>query len=525
MYGPKKRRVFSTSLILLLVSLTSLFADVSLPRIFGDHMVLQREKPINVWGWDAPGTDVTVTFNGQSKSAKAGADGKWTLALDALKADKEGKSLIVKGSSQKEFKNVLVGEVWICSGQSNMEWNVGNSMQPDVERKNANLPLIRHFNVSHVNEKRKKTDLPGNWTVCQPNTVNGFTAVGFFFARKISAELDIPVGLIGTNWGGTRVEPWTAPEGFRMVPELKSLSKTVDSWDSTSEAGHVAWTKYVERVKAWNVEATKALAAKKAVPELPKAPEPDDHHQTATKLYNGMIHPLIPYSIRGALWYQGESNGGEGITYFYKKKALIEGWRKLWGQGDFPFYFVQLANFQNPHDNPQGGDGWAKHREGQRKCLELKNTGMAVIIDIGEAHDIHPRNKQDVGLRLAYWALAKDYGKSLVYSGPLYKSHKVEGSAIRVEFDSAGSGLMVGKKNGLAPTVEDSSPLKRFAIAGADKKWHWADVKIDGNSVVVSSDKVKAPVAVRYAYMMNPTGCNLYNKEGLPASPFRTDSW
>ena len=519
-------RVFSLAILCVFAFSSTLISAVKLPNIFGDHMVLQRDQKVPVWGWDTPGSEVSVTFGSQTKTAKCDEDGKWEVELDAMAADKTGKELTVKGSSTKSYKDVLVGEVWICSGQSNMEWTVNGSKNPNEEKKNANFPLIRHFKVPHTNKPSPEENVSGNWQVCNPNSVGNFTAVGYFFARKIHKELDVPIGLIGTNWGGTRVEPWTPPVGFRSVPELKSLSEKVDSWDSTSEAGKKVWSEYLKRVKYWSNQAEEALKNNEQSPYLPPAPGPGSSHQEATKLYNGMIHPLIPYGIRGAIWYQGESNGGEGMSYYHKKQALINGWRKLWNQGDFPFYYVQLANWQKPHDNPAGGDGWAKVREAQTECLKIKNTGMAVIIDIGEAGDIHPRNKQDVGARLASWALAKDYGKNIVYSGPLYKTHKVEGSKIRIEFDHAGSGLMAGKKNGLAPTEQDSSgKLKRFAIAGADKKWYWADAVVDGNSVIVSSENVKEPVAVRYAFMMNPDGCNLYNKEGFPASPFRTDNW
>lgn len=363
--------------------------------------------------------------------------------------------------------------------------------------------------------------------VCSPKSVRGFTAAGYFFAKEIFKTLDVPVGLISSNWGGTRVEPWTSPVGFRDVPELKALSMRVDSWDSATEIGRGKYTEFIAKMKEWIPEAEKALAEKKAAPHLPALPQPGASHQEATKLYNGMIAPLIPYAIRGALWYQGESNGGEGISYFHKKKALINGWRKLWKQGDFPFYYVQLANFRrsNPN-NPKGGDGWARVREAQTKCLEIPNTGMAVIIDIGDARNIHPKNKQDVGKRLAQWALAKDYNKDVVFSGPIYKSHTVEGDKIRVMFDYVGGGLIVGEKEGLEPVKEcKDKKLTWFAIAGADKKWYWADAVIDGDTVVVSSEKVKNPVAVRYAYTYNPEGCNLYNKAGLPASPFRTDDW
>lgn len=519
-------RRFCASVIFTLLLTLSSFAGVRLPKIFGDHMVLQRQQPVPVWGWDDPGVEVTVLFAGQQKSVKADENGNWSLKLDAMEASKSGQVLTVKGSSTKVFKDVLIGEVWVCSGQSNMEWTVNGSLDPANEKKTANLPHIRHFKIPHINKPFPEDDVNGNWQACNPASVGNFTAVGFYFGRKLAKELDVPVGLIGSNWGGTRVEPWVPPVGFSSVPELKSLSDKVNSWSAKTPEGKKAWKEYVDKIKHWTEMAEGALKDGMEVMDIPTPPGPGASHQEATKLYNGMIAPIIPYGIRGAIWYQGESNGGEGGSYFHKKNALITGWRKLWQQGDFPFYYVQLANWRKASTNPQGGDGWAKLREAQTKCLTLKNTGMAVTIDIGDAGDIHPKNKQDVGLRLASWALAKDYGKSLVFSGPVYKSHKVEGSTIRIEFDHVGSGLMLGKKAGLAPTEEDSSgKMKHIAIAGADKKWYWAEAKVEGNSIVVSSEQVKEPVAVRYAFSMNPEGANLYNKEGFPASPFRTDKW
>jgi len=276
------------------------------------------------------------------------------------------------------------------------------------------------------------------------------------------------------------------------------------------------------------MDTRQALASGGDLPAPPTIPEnPLANAGNPVSIYNGMIYPLAPYAIKGALWYQGESNGGESDEYYYKMRALIGGWRKVWNQGDFPFYFVQLANFAQVNDNPEGGDGWARIRMAQVKSLTIPHTGMATIIDIGEGPDIHPKNKFDVGERLALWALRNEYGKTgVVVSGPIYKSMKVEGASIRIAFEHVGHGLIVGKKSGTAPTEALSGvKLKRFAIAGSDKKWYWADVSIDGGTVVVSSPMVASPVAVRYAFTMNPEGANLYNREGLPASPFRTDEW
>lgn len=462
-------------------------ADVKLASVFSDSMVLQRDMPVPVWGWADAGEKVTVTLGDQTHVTTAGKDGRWQVKLTALKANPEGQTLKVAGKTTVELKDVLIGEVWICSGQSNMEWALRSVLNSKEEVEAADHPQIRLFNVpGHLTSPVAKDTCPGAWAVCSPKSASGFSAVGYFFGRKLQQELKVPVGLVGSNWGGTRIEPWTSPAGFQSVPELKDIADKVAAYDEKTKVGG----------------------------------------SSPSAIYNAMIHPLAPFAMRGAIWYQGESNGGEGESYYHKKQALVNGWRKLFNP-DLAFYWVQLANFKEPNDNPAGGDGWAKLREAQRKALNIKHTGMAVIIDIGEARDIHPRNKQDVGSRLAHWALHQTYDKKdVVAAGPLYKGHKVDDNAIRLSFDHVGGGLMVGKKTGLAPTAEDTSgSLARFAIAGADKKWHWATAKIDGDEVVVSSPEVTAPVAVRYAYSMHPAGANLYNRAGIPASPFRTDDW
>jgi len=477
-----RRRNVSLALVWLVLFAAVASAEVKLPALFGDGMVLQQEKAAPVWGWADADAPVTVQFAGQEKSTTAGKEGKWMVKLDPLTMSKDAATLTVTaGNDTVTIQDVVVGEVWLCSGQSNMEMTVGGCNAPD-DVAGAKYPLIRTIKVPHTPSPKPLDNFTGSWTACSPETVGGFTAVGFFFARTIHNEMGVPVGLVNSSWGGTRVEPWTPPCGFAAVPELKEMAE-------------------------------QTYAAKS--------------HQEPTVLYNGMIQPLIPFAIRGALWYQGESNGSEGVTYYQKKQALIGGWRQLWQQGDFSFYFVQLANFQTSPDDPKGGDGWARLREAELDTLKVANTGMAVIIDIGEAGNIHPKNKQDVGGRLALWALAKDYGrKDLVHSGPLYKGMGIEGDKIRLSFDHVGGGLIVGKKEGLAPVEEvKDGELKWFAIADADQNWHWAKAVIDGQAVVVSSAEVKSPVAVRYAFTMNPEGCNLYNKEGLPASPFRTDRW
>ena len=483
-----RRLLHALPLMLLSLCLAShARADVKLASIFGDSMVLQQELLVPVWGWADKGETVKVEFAGQTKVIKARDDGTWQVTIEPLEASAQGQTLTVTGSNTIEVKDILVGEVWICSGQSNMEWPLSGSLNAKEEIAAADFPNIRLFNVTgHTTSPVAKDEAPGQWQVCTPQSAAGFTAVGQFFGRRLHRELDVPIGLVGSNWGGTRIEPWASPAGFHSVPELKEIAAQVDAYTAETEVGR----------------------------------------GSPSAIYNAMIHPLAPFSMRGAIWYQGESNGNEGESYYHKKKALVNGWRKLFNP-DLAFYWVQLANFQAPNDDPAGGNGWARIRDAQTRALDIKHTGMAVIIDIGEAGDIHPKNKQDVGGRLAQWALHQTYGKKdLVPSGPMFKSQQIEDGRIRVSFKHVGAGLIVGLKEGLEPTqgVKDGK-LARFAIAGEDKKWHWADAKIDGEDVVVSSQEVAKPVAVRYGWSMNPEGANLYNLDGFPAGPFRTDDW
>ena len=527
------------AVVALAVAAAPLRADVRLPEVFSTHMMLQRDQAVPVWGWAAAGEKVTVKFAGQEKTATPGRFGRWEVRLDKLAASAEPRVLEVAGNNTLRIQDVIVGDVWICSGQSNMEWSLNGSMNAPAEIAAAKYPAIRLLNVpGHTTAPAPRAEAPGRWQVCSPQSIPHFSAVGYFFGRRLHKEAGVPIGLIGSNWGGTRIEPWTPPVGFRAVPQLKALADQVNRTDYTVPAGRPAWDAYFKNLEQWIPAARTAVDAGAPLPTQPGEPGPHHGHEPVA-IYNAMIHPLVPYGIKGAIWYQGESNGGEGESYFHKMQALILGWRKVWGH-ELSFYFVQLANWQNPNDNPAGGDGWAKLREAQVKGLTIPRTGMAVIIDIGDARDIHPRDKQDVGSRLAQWALQQDYGKAIVPSGPLYKSHKVEGKTIRITFDHVGKGLMVGKKDGLKPTAqvmakakEGAAPaqmvpetkLQRFAIAGKDQKWQWANAVIDGDTVVVSCDAVTEPVAVRYAFSMNPVGADLYNKEGLPASPFRTDAW
>lgn len=415
------------------------------------------------------------------------------VKLDKLKANSQPSTLTVKGNNEIKVKNILVGEVWICSGQSNMEWKVAQCSNSKEEIATANHPNIRLFDVpGHTVHPLPQTEGPnkGEWKTCSPATIGNFSAAGYYFGRRLYQELNVPIGLVGSNWGGTRIEPWTTLAGFKAVPELAETA---------------------EKVKAYT-EDTKVKSS------------------TPSAIYNSMVHPLTPFALRGAIWYQGESNGGEGITYYQKKHALVKGWRNAFQNPKLAFYWVQLCNFKQPGTTPGGGDGWAKLREAQTQALDIPHTGMAIIIDLADAHnpnDIHPKNKQDVGSRLAQWALHQTYDKkNMVPSGPLFSSHKIKGNQVHLSFKNIGKGLMVGKKEKLDPTKEvKNGTLKHFSIAGADQKWHWADAKIVGDQVVLSSKEVKEPKAARYAYTMNPADANLYNKDGLPAGPFRTDDW
>jgi len=505
-------------------------AEVRLAAVFGDHMVLQRDMPVPVWGWAEPGEAVTVTFGGQTVRTDAGAAGQWMVRLAAMPANTTPQDLVVQGSNTMTLGDILVGDVWLCSGQSNMEWGLGACHAPEDVRA-ANHPLIRHFKV-HVNFQPAPVTDPrtSGWQASRPDNIHWNTAVGYYFARRIHEETGVPIGILNSSVGGTAIEPWTPPLGLEGTPELAGERAAFEQLKREYAA---ALERTLDPLQAWIDAARTDLAAGREAsppPALPANPVFTPGQRVGWHaLYNGMIHPLVPFAIKGALWYQGESNGGEDQSYLNKKVALIGSWRTLWGQ-DFPFYFVQLANYQSPNDNPAGGDGWARIRTAQTRTLAaVPHTGMAVTIDIGEANDIHPRNKFDVGERLALWALAKEYGQTdLVYSGPLYRESRVEEDGIRIAFEphSAGSGLMAAAKDGRDVAVEaEGAALRRFAIAGEDRVWHWADARIDGPTVVVSSPEVPQPVAVRYAFSMNPEGANLYNKEGLPASPFRTDDW
>lgn len=638
------------NILVLLALCISFFctANIRLPKILSDNMVLQRNKPITLWGWADAGEKITITFKNQKKSTKADKAGKWIVRLDSESAGGPYQ-LTVKGKNTLVLNNILVGEVWVCSGQSNMEWTVQNTNNAEQEIKDADFPEIRQFLVQKAVSSKLEEDVrSGEWKVCSPGTVSDFTAVGYFFARELYRSLKIPVGLVNTSWGGTHSETWTSREAFAGSDEFKQMissmppldldvlakqkqeaqlkklqrmnitlpAKGVENWKEASfndkewktmklpdlweqqgleDLDGIVWfrrsinisavdagkegllelamiddsdesfvngikvgatkNKYNEK-RRYKIPAGVLKEGKNVIAvrvddtgggggiygdardfklttagtvEIPLAGEwsfsvenlsmsnaavgPNSY---PTLLFNAMVNPLLNFAIEGAIWYQGESNAGRAYQYRTAFPLMIQDWRNHWKQGDFPFYFVQLASFNSANGDSRNGSTWAELREAQTMTLSLPNTGMAVTTDIGEANDIHPRNKQDVGKRLAAIALNQTYGQKNVFSGPVYKSMITDGNKARVSFTHLGTGLVAKDKYGY---------LKGFEVAGADQKFHYAKAWIEGNEVVVSSEHVASPVAVRFGWADNPEDANLFNNEGFPASPFRTDTW
>ncbi len=463
-------------------------ANVKMPAIFGDHMVLQRDQNDKVWGKADANEEVTVSIAGQSKSTKADDKGRWSVTLDPMKVGKPLK-MTVRGKNTITFNDVLVGEVWVCSGQSNMEWAVRQANDGDLEVLAADFPRIRLISVPQVGTQEAQDDFKGEWEVCTPGTAENFSAVGFFFGRQLYQTLGVPIGLIDDAWGGSAAEAWVRRDILEKDEKYKPLMER--------------WT------------AKEKTYADPSSGNRSKQEQDMRGNSRPGNIYNGVLKPTIGYGIKGAIWYQGESNAGRAYQYRDLFPLMIQSWRDEWGIGDFPFYWVQLADYKNEKAEPADSD-WAELREAQTMTMnKLRNTGEAVIIDIGEGRDIHPRNKQDVAKRLARWALAKDYGVKVACQSPTYKSMETKDNKIILTFDYAGPGLY----------AFDVNEAIGFTIAGDDKKFVKAKARIVGSDKVeVSADSVSNPVAVRYAWADNPI-CNLYSRDGLPATPFRTDDW
>jgi sialate O-acetylesterase len=472
-------------LILLAAFASPAAADVSLNNMFGDHMVLQQGIKNKVWGKADPGEQVAVTLGGQTHSTAAAADGTWHVFLDPVKEYGGPHTLTVKGKNTVTFSDVLIGEVWVCAGQSNMQWSVNQSNDPDLEKAAAKFPNIRLISVPQVGTQEPQWNFNGKWAVCSPETVGNFSAVGYCFGRQLNQTLGVPVGLINNAWGGSAAEAWVKREKIVAHPTLKAIH---DRWVKTESAE-----------------------------------KPDENQMKGNarpgNIHSGVLTPSIGYGIKGAIWYQGESNAGRAYQYRELFPFMIKSWREEWGLGDFPFYWVQLADFKAERAEPAESD-WAELREAQTMTMKaLPNTGEAVIIDIGEGKDIHPKNKQDVAKRLARWALAETYKvPGIAARSPLYKGMEKQGSKIVLSFDN------VGTKAADWRPFDVAEPIG-FTIAGADKKFVPAKAVIlaDGR-IEVSSEAVAEPVAVRYAWADNPV-CNMYSAAGLPLTPFRTDDF
>ncbi len=462
--------------LLVMISFTGI-SKVTLPPLFNCNMVLQQGIAIPVWGWASAGEKITVTLDKNVVTTRTGKNGKWRVDLPKMNYGGPFK-MTIKGNDLHTFGNIMIGEVWICSGQSNMEFKVASAKNGAAEIAAANYKDIRSFTVKKRISKEPQQNLEeGEWWECSPQTVADFTAVGYFFARDLYEKLKVPIGIIHTSWGGTVAETWMSPEAIASEPDFSPILEKLNAVDlNTAKIG------------------------------------PNNY---PTLLFNGMLSPIIPYGIRGAIWYQGESNASRAQQYKRVFPNLIKDWREKWGEGNFPFLFVQLANFKKADMEPVESE-WAELREAQTQTLHLENTGMATIIDVGDAIDIHPTDKQTVGYRLSLAARKVAYGETLVYSGPSYKTMRCENNKLLITFDQVGNGLQVHDKYGY---------IKGFTIASADGDFKWAKATLmNNNTVMVTSDKVANPTAIRYGWADNPDDLNLYNSEGLPANPFRTDS-
>jgi len=496
-------------------------SGIELPGMFSGHAVLQRGLSVPVWGWGTPAEEVEVRFAGQIKRTTVDEEGWWRLSLSPLDATAEGQVLVVEGSESGQVivEDILVGEVWLASGQSNMQWALSATERALQDIPAADHPGIRMFLADLTTSAIPRRRVGGEWNVATPLTAGKFSAVGYYFALKLHRELGVPVGIIRAAWGGKPVESFTSRETLATEPEGRALLQNLDAEMRRFDLG-AAEASYKKQMAAWEKirssnRAEKDPKKRRKLPRKPQRPRPPALNPSrAASIYNGMIHPWASYAMKGVIWYQGESNASRAKAYETLFPLLIMDWRKRW-DAEIPFYFAQLANFKSPTTRPGQESSWAELQNAQRLTLRLPKTGMAVINDVGAANDIHPRNKKTVGERLSRWALNRDYDqKDLVVSGPLYREFKVEEGQIRITFDNAG-GL----------TTSDGKNPARFEIAGEDRIWRWAEVALDGESAIVSSDEVPNPVAVRYAWASNPKGANLVNGAGLPASLFRTDSW
>ena len=502
---------WSTGFLASLMCCAAAVADVKLPALFSHNMVLQQKVQTPVWGWADPGEAITVSIAGQTASSTAGHDGRWSVRLEPLSAGGPFE-LTVSGKNTLVVRDVLVGEVWLCSGQSNMAWSLVRSENGEQVAAEATNPAIRLFQVKRGNGTEPQSDVIASWQACNPTTARDFSAVAYFFGRELQQNLDVPVGLIQASVGGTPAEAWTSRKSIESEP---TVSPILDQWEKIiadfDPAEHEA---FKQQLREWTKAVREGGQSQTAI-KRPKEPLGPSHPHRPANLYNSMVHPLAPFAIAGAIWYQGENNVPRAHQYRTLLPLMIRSWRSTWGQQDnLPFLIVQLPRYKKPREQPVESD-WAELREAQfMTSRALPNVHVACTIDLGDATDIHPKNKLDVGNRLADVALGTVYGHDLVYSGPVLESVTIGGSEARLKFRHVGGGLI----------AKGGETLKGFAMAGEDKRFVWADARIEGDSVIVTSDEIARPVAVRYAWGDNPP-VSLFNKEGLPALPFRTDDW
>ncbi len=483
---------FAALFLLSALSAETLHADVTMPNIFSSNMVLQREKDVPVWGWASPGEKVSVEFREQKLETTADASGKWQAKFNPMSAGGPFKMEVSGNHNKLVFENVMVGEVWLCSGQSNMQWPVKKALNPELEISNASHPEIRLFSVPRLMSNLPQTNVNAQWQVCSPQTVGEFSATAYFFGREISKNLNVPVGLINASWNSTRICPWTPATGYQAVPALQEIAKIAN--DKIS--------KYKKILNGSSNGVRDKTSKQEHISEI----LPFDNNESPTVLYNAMIHPLVPLALRGTIWYQGEANRGEGMLYFNKMQALINGWRSVFRNDEMPFYFVQLA----PNNYGKNSEALAEIWEAQTAALSIPNTGMAVTTDIGDIHDIHPRNKQEVGRRLALQALNKTYGqKNIICDSPLFAELKLEGDKAIVTF-----------KNAVELKTRDGKTPDWFEICGEDMIYQKADAAIEKNKVILSGHGIEKICSVRFAWhqLAEP---NLINEAGLPASAFR----
>ncbi|HEU5078451.1 MAG TPA: sialate O-acetylesterase [Opitutaceae bacterium] len=483
-------------------------AEVKLAPLFVDHAVFQRDAHVPVWGEATPGERVTVSFKTQTAEATADEHGRWSVTLDPMKASKEPADLLVKATNEIRVSDVLVGDVWLCSGQSNMEWQLARSDHGAEEIAAANFPLIRQFLVSRQPVSLDQLQQRETWSVCSPETAGDFTGVGYFFAREIHRDQGVPIGLINSSWGGTPIEAWMSDEALISNPAFQIVFQR---W-ADEIAAFPEKRRAFERAQAeWEKRAAAAKAKGEAFhTAAPRAPGGLWDQNKPSRLFTTMIAPVIPGAVRGVLWYQGETNGGRPREYEALLSAMMRDWRHRWGAGDFPFFVVQLPNYAS---GDAAGTDWARLREAQANAVRTEpNAAIAVTIDIGDPNDVHPTNKKDVGHRLALLARGKVYGESIACEGPIFAGATPEAGGMRVQFRHAEK---LHARDGA---------VTGFELAGVDQKFFPAEGKIDGESVLVTSAQVRTPVAVRYAWR-NAPAASLYNAAGLPAAPFRSDTW